>query len=121
MSRPDPCYPWEGNPRRFVAVAMPNGDGRFGVLGELVFLSEQRGHCVDRPKYLSRAEAEQLRDELTAALRAFDAAKDLARDVAAEIAERPRAYTGPYPIRGKTLADCPPREEQVLCAGDDRR
>ena len=101
----DHSYPWEGNPRRFVAVAMPNGDARFGVAGQMVFLSEKRGQCVDRPKYLSRDEAAQLRDELTAALRAFDAAKHLARDVAVEIADRPRAYTGPYPIRGKTLAE----------------
>lgn len=114
-------YPYAGNPRVFRAVAMPNGDAQFRVEGPLVFLCEQRGGCQDRPKFLSRAEAEQLRDELSAALRCFDVAKDLARDVAAEIGDRPRAYTGPYPIRGKTLADCPPREEQALCAGDDRR
>ena len=117
----DPAYPWAGNPRLFRAVAMPNGDARFGVAGQLVFVAEQRGHCTDRPKYLSRTEAEQLRDELSAALRCFDVAKDLARDVAAEIGDRPRAYTGPYPIRGKTLADCPPREEAPALSGDDRR
>ena len=95
------AYPWAGNPRTFRAVAMPNGDKRFSIEGELVFLCEKRGHCVDRRKFLSRAEAEALRDELSAALRCFDVAKELAADVAA----LPRACTAPFPIRGATLAD----------------
>jgi hypothetical protein len=109
----DQSYPYAGNPRTFRAVAMPNGDARFGVAGPLVFLAEQRASAsssgavgreefVDRPKFLTRDEAEQLRDELGAALRCFDLAKELARDVAA----LPRAYRGPYPIRDHgTLAD----------------
>jgi hypothetical protein len=105
MAERDPSHPWAGHPRTFRAVAMPNGDARFGVAGPLVFLCEQRGGCVDRPKYLSRAEAEQLRDELNAALAAPDLARQLSQDIAAAIAERPRAYTGPYPIRGATLAE----------------
>jgi hypothetical protein len=103
MTQRDPSQPHAGNPRRFVAVAMPNGDAQFGVDGPLVFLTEQRGLCQDRPKFLTRAEAEQLRDALSAALQAFDLAKDLAHAVAG--VDRPVAYTGPYPIRGKTLAE----------------
>lgn len=98
----DQSHPWASNPRRFAAVAMPNGDAMFGIEGQLVFLSEQRGGCVDRPKFLSRAEAEQLRDELTSALRAFD----LAGAMADHFADAPRAYAGPYPIRDHgSLAD----------------
>lgn len=93
----DPAYPWQGNPRRFLAIAMPNGDRRFGIEGELVFLSEKRGHCRDRLKFLSRAEAEQLRDEINAALRAFDAAKEMATAIACR---------APYPFRDhRTLAE----------------
>lgn len=102
MMAQNQSHSWAGNPRVFRAAAMPNGDAQFGIEGPLVFLCEQRGGCVDRPKYLSRAEAEQLRDELTTALRTFGVAKELARDVA----DHPRAYRGPYPIRDHgTLAD----------------
>lgn len=92
-------HPYAGNPRQFVAAAMPNGDALFGVEGPLVFLCEQRGGCQDRPKFLTIAEAEQLRVALDDALRTFARAEAMA-DL-----ERPRAYTGPYPIRGASLAE----------------
>lgn len=90
MSKTNPAYPWADNPRVFRAVAMPNGYARFGVAGQLVMLCEQRRQSPDGLRFLSRAEAEQLRDEIDAALRAFDIAKDLARGVACR---------SPYPFR----------------------
>lgn len=107
MSAPDPAYPYAGNPRRFVAVAMPNGDAMFGVEGQLVFLTEQRGQCQDRPKFLTRVEAEQLRDALDAALQYFGMAAAMSEFFTERDAnpDRPCAYTGPYPVRGATLAD----------------
>lgn len=104
----DQSYPYAGNPRVFAAVAMPNGDAQFGVHGPLVFLSERRGGCVDRPKFLTRAEAEQLRDALHDALRSFGHAAALAArsDPPPETKCAPCAYLGPYPIRDHgTLAD----------------
>lgn len=105
-------YPFAGNPRMFRAVAMPNGDARYGIEGQLVFVCEQRGGCVDRPKFLSRAEAEQLHAALDAALRTFALGAELAADPdrassgsAVGEQERARPYLGPYPIRGKTLAE----------------
>lgn len=101
-------YPFAGNPRIYRAVAMPNGDARFGIAGPLVLVIEQRKHCVDKPRLLTRAEAEGLRDELDAALRAFDLAKGFAETVACELGDpdRPRAYHGAWPIRSHpTLAD----------------
>lgn len=98
------AFPFAGNPRTFRAVAMPNGDARFGIEGQLVFLCEQRKHCVDRPKYLTRAEAEQLHAELGHALAAFALAKDFAGSIAAEVGAR--ASTAPYPIHDhRTLAE----------------
>lgn len=98
------AFPFAGNPRTFRAVAMPNGDARFGVEGQLVFLCEQRGHSTDKVKYLSRAEAEQLHAELGHALAAFSLAKDFAGGIAAEIGAR--ASTAPYPFRDhRTLAE----------------
>jgi hypothetical protein len=107
MSNIDPAYPYAGNPRRFVSVAMPNGDAMFGIEGQLVFLTEQRGQCQDRPKFLTRAEAEQLRDALDAAIRSFGMAAAMSEHFAERDADpdRPRAYTGPYPIHGMTLAE----------------
>lgn len=98
MTKPDPAHPYAGNPRRFVAVAMPNGDAQFGVSGPLVFLTEQRGHCQDRPKFLALAEAQQLHAALGEALATFAHGAMMASD------DRPQAYAGPYPIRGVTLA-----------------
>ncbi len=97
----DPYLPWPGKPRRFYAVAMPNGDKRVDVRvdGELVFLKELRVGVQEPGCILTRAEAEQLRDELNTALRTFRVARVLASD------DAPRAYLGPYPIRGATLAD----------------
>ncbi len=82
-------HPYAGNPRQFVAVAMPNGDAQFGVDGQLVFLCEQRGGCQDRPKFLTVAEAEQLRAALDDALRTFPMAKTMASP------DFPRAYRAP--------------------------
>lgn len=107
MARPDPYLPWAGNPRRFYAIAMPNGDKRLGIEGQLVFVQEQRVGLKEPGNILTRAKAEALHAELGRALRAFDLAKEMAIEVAAEVgaAERPSAYLGPYPIRGKTLAE----------------
>lgn len=94
--------------RNFTAVAMPNGDARFGVAGPLVEIMQREimpRHRIEKVMILTRAEAEQLLGELAAALRAFELAQDLAQATAAAIAERPRPYTGPYPIRGLTLAE----------------
>lgn len=94
-------YPWAGHPRIFTAVAMPNGDARFGVAGELVRLTERNpmgGHV--RERLLSRGEAEQLVQELRGALRAFDHARALVEGLA------PAACTAPYPFAGnRTLAE----------------
>lgn len=125
------AYPFAGHPRTFRAVAMPNGDARYGIEGQLVCLCEQRGSGsssgavgrsggVDKVRYLSRAEAEQLHAELGHALAAFDLAKDLAGSIAAEIGAR--ASSAPYPFRDhRTLAECPPREATPAVTGDDRR
>lgn len=86
--------------KRYTAKALPNGAPRHGVTWPVVMLTKRMG-SFKRIIFLSRAEAEALRDALAAALRDFDPAKDLAADVAA----RPRAYTGPFPVRGATLAD----------------
>ncbi len=95
----DSAYPFAGHPRTFLVAAIPNGDARFGEAGPLVLVVEQRKHCVDKPRLLTRAEAAQLREQLDAALAVFDLAPALAAE------ERPRPYLGPYPIRGATLAD----------------
>lgn len=105
--RPDPYLPWPGNPRRFYAMAMPNGDKRIGdsIEGPLVFVREQRVGLEEPGTIYTRAEAEALYDELGRALRAFGLAKSMAQSVACDVADRARPYLGPYPIRGKTLAD----------------
>lgn len=102
MARPDPYLPWPGKPRRFYAIAMPNGDARIDarITGPLVFVKENRVGVKQPGSILTRAEAEQLRDELTRALGTFSLAEELAAD-----ADRPRPYLGPYPIRGPSLAD----------------
>ncbi len=75
----DPYLPWPGKPRRFYAVAMPNGDRRVDARGdgELVFLKENRVGTQEPGSYLTRAEAQQLRNELDAALAVFDLAPAL--------------------------------------------
>jgi len=96
----DPAYPFANHRRWFRAAAMPNGDVQFGVAGPLVFLCEQRGHCADRVKYLTQGEAEQLRDALDAALRAFALGAEMA------VSEAPRPANLPYPFRDhSSLAD----------------
>lgn len=107
MARPDPYLPWAGNPRRFYAIAMPNGDKRLGIEGQLVFVQEQRVGLKEPGNILTRAEAEALHLELGCALRAFDLAKELAGSVATEVAyaDRPRPYLEPWPIRGPSLAE----------------
>jgi len=91
--------------RRFRAFARPQGYPDLRLPGGVVEIHERPAHGPQKLRVLGRAEAEQLHAELGAALRAFDLARDIARDVAAEIGDRPRAYTGPDPIRGQTLAD----------------
>lgn len=105
--RPDPYLPWPGNPRRFYAMAMPNGDKRIDarIEGPLVFVREQRVGLQEPGNIYTRAEAEQLYAELGRALAAFDLAREIASAVAIEVGDRPRAYVGPYPICGKTLAE----------------
>lgn len=101
----DPYLPWPGNPRRFYAVAMPNGDSRLKIEGQLVFVKENRVGAREPGSILTRAEAEQLRNELNHALGAFDLAKDLARAVACR---------EPYPFRDhRTLADQPDDEAEA--------
>jgi hypothetical protein len=104
----DPAYPYAGNPRQFLAVAMPNGDARFGIEGPLVFLSEKRGSCTDRPRFLSRGEAEQLRDALDAALQTFDVGRVLSA-IVGDADDCPKPARAPYPFRDhRTLAEQEP-------------
>lgn len=91
--------------RQFITFARPQGYPDLGLSGQLVEVHERPAHGSPKLRVLSRAEAAQLHAELGQALRAFDLARDLAGVIAAEIGDRPRAYTGPYPIRGMTLAD----------------
>lgn len=116
--RPDPYLPWPGNPRRFYAMAMPNGGKRIDpqIEGPLVFVREQRVGLQEPGNIYTRAEAEQLYDELGRALRAFDLAKEMAREVACEIGARPMPYLGPYPIRGATLAEVDAAEAPAAAA-----
>jgi hypothetical protein len=80
---------------------MPNGDARFKIKGQLVFLKEQRIGINEPRRILTRAEAEQLRDELNAALRAFDVAKYFAREIVGPTAAllEAKACRSPYPFR----------------------
>ena len=99
-------YPWAGHPRQFSVLAMPNGDDRYGVVGPILQVIERRGEMVPGLKLLSRAEAEQLRDELCRALAALELAEDMAEPgvpvdaggwPTEPIGGAPRAYTGPWP------------------------
>ena len=93
--------------RAFTAFARPQGHPDLGLAGPVIEVHERVRHGLATVKVLTRAEAEQLHAEIGEALRAFDLAKALACEVAIEVgcSERPQAYIGPYPIRGKTLAD----------------
>lgn len=69
---------------QFHAVAMPNGDARYGLAGPLVMLSEtystrayMRGAKSSR-RYLSREAAEALMSELQRALSTFNRAARMA-------------------------------------------
>jgi len=119
-------YPWANAPREFRANAMPAGDLKNGVPGPIVAVREYikgagRGGSIRTVKInerlYSRAEAIMLRDGLNAAIRAFELAERLAQDVAFEVAGAPRAYQGPWPIRGQTLADVG-FGDCVIAAGD---
>lgn len=93
-------YPFAGHPRRFTAVAMPNGVARFGVDGPLVMVVERAsngGH--ERTRYLSRDEAEEMADQLRGALRVFDLAPRLVEGLA------PRACRAAYPFVHRSLAE----------------
>lgn len=99
--------PHQGAERQFHAFARPNGDRALGITGPLVEIHERRAGRLVRLQLLSLPEAEQLHHELGEALRAPGLARQMAVAVAAEIGdpERPRAYTGPYPARGPSLAE----------------
>ena len=85
-------FPWPDKPRQFVAVAMPHGDARHGIEGQLIQLTERRGDGGPiRLKLLARSEAEDLVQQLRGALRVFDLAPRLADDLA------PKASHAPYP------------------------
>lgn len=93
-------------PRRFVALARPQGDLQTGTAGPLVeILIRDPALRLERVMVFTRAEAEALCAELRGALRAFALAEHLAEEVAADIAQRPRPYLGPYPARGPSLAE----------------
>jgi hypothetical protein len=86
--------------RFFSALVLPDGDPGCAVPGPLVQVDERtagKGEIV-RTKLLTRAEAEALQGALGRALLMIRAS-ELNR------ANAPRAYTGPYPIRGATLAE----------------
>lgn len=90
-------HPYAGRPRRFLALAMPNGDQRCGVEGPLVMLIEKRASGPDKLRMFTRDEAAQLARELEHALGAFEVAKDLAGAVACR---------SPYPFRDhRTMAE----------------
>lgn len=93
--------PHQGAERQFSAFARPAGDPAAGVSGALVEVHERRAHCLVKVRVLSLREAMALHAELGEALRAFR----LGAAMAAGEQDRPRAYLGPYPIRGKTLAE----------------
>ena len=99
----------------------------YGAASSSAAVGQQERSAV-RERLWSRAEAAQLRDELNAALRALDVAEMMAEAaeridigrlhsealeleiktevIFAERTERPRAFTGPYPIRtGGTIAE----------------
>lgn len=105
-SVPAEDYPWLGQPRQYSAIAMPNGDARYGVEGQLVMLREYR--CTPSDKFgaqpkiklLSRGETEALVRELQGALRTFDRAEWMAAG------EAPGVARGPYPFHDhRTLAE----------------
>ena len=87
--------------RQFSAFARPQGRPEIAVCGPVIEVHERQRHGLVKVKVLTLAEAGQLHAELGATLRTFAVARALAADP-----DRPRAYTGPYPIRGHgTLAE----------------
>lgn len=100
-------HPWAGAVRRFYANAMPAGDLANGVPGPIVAVREhaisERGVRTIRERLYSREEAARLRDELSAALRAFELAEELAESVACR---------RPYPFRDHRTM------EQVAAEGE---
>lgn len=122
----DQRHPYASKRRVFHAVAMPQGDLQFGVAGPLVQVMQYQdadddvpGYAINRLMIFTRAEAQQLRDQLGAALRAFDLLAEQAG-----VPDHPRPYHGPYPIRdhgtladhgfveGSSLAETPPLSER---------
>lgn len=85
--------------RRFAAFARPQGYPDLGLPGAVVEIHERPDHGAMKLRVLTRAEAEQLHAELGQALRVFAVGAELVAS------DRPAAYLGPYPIRGKTLAE----------------
>ena len=86
-------YPWKGAPRIFSAIAMPQGDRRLGVEGQMVLVIEDRRAALPKERLLSRDEAADLHRQLGAALKVF------------EVGEAFDAVT-PYPFVGhRSLAE----------------
>lgn len=104
-------YPWQGQPRGFTAMAMPQGDPAYGVEGQLVLVIESRGGGVPKQKFYSRGEAERLYDQLRQALGAYEAGEAITAGCDHDC--RPRPALGPFPFNHRTLAEIAAEEERV--------
>lgn len=102
MDARDIDYPWQGQPRGFTAVAMPQGDPTYGVEGQLVLVLESRGGGMAKQKLYSRDEAERLYEQLRQALGAYQVGETISADC--DHADSPRAALGPFPFNHRTLA-----------------
>lgn len=101
MGKPAPRFQYAPL-RTFEAHANPKAPAGTPYDGPCVTLGSREGGELRSLKVLRRCEAEDLRDQLNAALAALDAGA--AFD--AEREGRPTAYRGPYPIRShRTLAE----------------
>lgn len=84
--------------RRFIALAMPQGDNWLGVHGPLVKIVEFEGERVRREVPYSEAEARALVSALNQALRALDVGRRYN-------GEGPSAALGHYPFSHQSLAE----------------
>lgn len=102
-------YPWEGQPRRFTAAAMPQGDPQFGVDGPLVLVIENRGGALPRQRLFSRDEAAQLYDQLRQALGTFVLGESLTQE--------PAPAHGPFPYNHRSMDEviAAEREQAAVC------
>ena len=96
-------YPWQGQPRGFTAVAMPQGDPTYGVEGQLVLVLESRGGGMAKQKLYSRGEAERLYEQLRQALSAYRVGEAILAEC--DHADCPRPALGPFPFNHRTLAE----------------